>query len=51
VYDVSGKIVYDIEANTNDVVKINASNFNAGKYLVKIANDKFFVSKNVTVVR
>jgi hypothetical protein len=51
VYDVSGKIVYDIEANTNDVVKINASTFNAGKYLVKIANDKFFVSKNVTVVR
>lgn len=51
LFDMSGKMVYNLEANTNDIVKINASSFNNGKYNVRISNDKFFVSKNIVVVK
>lgn len=51
LFDAAGKVAYNGEHNTTDVVRINASTLNNGKYIVRISNDKFFVSKNISVVR
>lgn len=51
LFDAAGKVAYNGEHNTTDAVRINASTLNTGKYIVRISNDKFLVSKNISVVR
>ena len=51
LYDASGKVVYNNNVNTHDLIRIDASSFNGGNYIIKLSTDKYFVSKNVSVVK
>lgn len=51
LFDALGRVAYNGVHNTTEVVRINASTLNNGKYIIRISNDKFFVSKNINVVR
>jgi starch-binding outer membrane protein SusE/F len=51
IYDAQGKIVTNLSANTNNIVKIDGSGLQAGQYIVQLKNAKYLVGRNLMIIK
>lgn len=51
IYDQSGRLMYDKDFDSNQLISIDASKYTNGNYLVHLTNGKYLVGKRVSIVK
>jgi hypothetical protein len=49
IFDLTGKIIYEVSTTEKKYLEINATNFSAGIYLVQIKSDNFIETKKLII--